>query len=77
LEAAQRDAATPAGAATDARSALTPADATGGRWLHPPHVAHVRSEIENQIRKKPGRALLVALGVGYVIGRILRGKRDT
>jgi len=35
----------------------------------------VRDEFEHQVRARPGRALLIALGVGYVIGRVLRGKR--
>ena len=47
------------------------------KWLHSPDVSQVRSGLEHQIRAKPGRALLIALGVGYVIGRVLRGKRDT
>lgn len=51
--------------------------ATGtGRWPLAPEVSHVRSEIESQIRAKPGRALLIALGVGYVVGRVFRRRRD-
>lgn len=61
-----------------ALSAPAPANATAfsGRRSLGPEVAHVRSELESQIRAKPGRALLIALGVGYVVGRIFHGKRD-
>jgi len=37
----------------------------------------MRAEIEHQVRDKPGLAVLIALGVGYVIGRLLRDKRGT
>jgi len=36
----------------------------------------MRAELEHKVREKPGRALLIALGVGYVIGRVLRRKRE-
>jgi hypothetical protein len=45
-------------------------------WLRNTDVQSLRSGIENQVRAKPGRTLLVALGLGYVIGRVLRGKRE-
>ena len=35
----------------------------------------MRVELEHQVREKPGLAVLIALGVGYVIGRVLRNKR--
>lgn len=43
-------------------------------WLRTADVASVKAELEQQVRTKPGRALLIALGVGYVLGRLLRGK---
>jgi len=36
---------------------------------------NMRAQIEHQVRDKPGLAVLIALGVGYVIGRVLRDKR--
>ncbi len=32
----------------------------------------VRSDIENQVRRNPGRSLLIAGAVGLVLGRLLR-----
>jgi len=37
----------------------------------------MRAEIEHRVRDKPGLAVLIALGVGYVIGRLVRDKRGT
>lgn len=34
----------------------------------------VRTDLENQVRRNPGRSLLVAGAVGLVLGRLLRGR---
>ncbi|HEX6536141.1 MAG TPA: hypothetical protein VF041_16200 [Gemmatimonadaceae bacterium] len=44
-------------------------------WIRTADMQSMKSGVENQVRTKPGRALLVALGIGYVVGRALRGKR--
>lgn len=44
-------------------------------WIRTADVQSMKSGVENQVRTKPGRSLLVALGVGYLVGRALRGKR--
>lgn len=48
---------------------------SAAKWLRNADAASVKSDIENQVRTNPGRTLLVALGLGYVVGRALRGGR--
>jgi hypothetical protein len=33
----------------------------------------LRGSIEEQVRTNPGRTLLIAVGVGYALGKMLRG----
>lgn len=35
----------------------------------------LKADIEKQVRENPGRTLLVALGIGYVLGKAFRGRR--
>ena len=35
----------------------------------------MKADIEKQVRENPGRTLLIALGVGYVLGKAFRGNR--
>jgi hypothetical protein len=44
-------------------------------WLRTGDMSSLKSGIEEQLRTKPGRTLLVALGLGYLIGRVIRGGR--
>lgn len=46
-------------------------------WLRNADVDSMKSGLENQVRTNPGRTLLVALGLGYVVGRIFRGGRGS
>lgn len=46
-------------------------------WLRDADVDTMKSGLENQVRTNPGRTLLVALGLGYVVGRIFRGGRGS
>lgn len=46
-------------------------------WLRNADVDSMKSGLENQVRSNPGRTLLVALGVGYVAGRLFRGGRGS
>lgn len=46
-------------------------------WLRNADVDSVKSGLENQVRSNPGRTLLVALGLGYVVGRLFRGGRES
>ena len=45
-------------------------------WIRNADIASMRSGIEHQVRTNPGRTLLIALGVGYVLGRALRGRSE-
>ncbi len=42
-------------------------------WLRTADVNTMKTGIEQQVKTNPGRTLLVALGVGYVLGRVFRG----
>jgi len=46
-------------------------------WLRDADMDSVKSGLESQVRSNPGRTLLVALGVGYVVGRLFRGTRGS
>jgi len=41
-------------------------------WLRTSDLDSMRTDIEHQVRTNPGRSLLVALGLGYVLGRVFR-----
>jgi hypothetical protein len=43
------------------------------RWVRDADLNKVRGDVEQQVRSNPGRALLVAVGVGYLLGKIFRG----
>ena len=45
-------------------------------WLRDADPRSMRAGLEEQVRARPGRALLIALGVGYLLGRALRGRRE-
>jgi hypothetical protein len=46
-------------------------------WLRNADMDSMKSGLESQVRSNPGRTLLVALGVGYVVGRLFRGGRGS
>jgi hypothetical protein len=46
-------------------------------WLRNADVDSMKSGLESQVRSNPGRTLLVALGLGYVVGRLFRGGRGS
>jgi len=37
----------------------------------------LKTSIEQQVRTNPGRTLLIALGVGYALGKVIRGNDDS
>jgi hypothetical protein len=47
------------------------------QWLRTADVDSMKSGLESQVRSNPGRTLLVALGLGYVVGRMFRGGRGS
>lgn len=72
------------GAAATAKDTLNRASETlaGGMeksadWMRTADMDSMRTGIEAQVRENPGRALLVALGVGYFLGKILRGSKES
>ena len=42
-------------------------------WIKERDIDQVKGTIEQQVRDHPGRTLLVAVGLGYLIGRAFRG----
>ena len=42
-------------------------------WVKQADLEGIKSGIEQQVRANPVRSLLVALGVGYLVGRAMRG----
>jgi hypothetical protein len=56
--------------------AVTDSLATGmqssAEWLRDADIDKVKSGVERQVKEHPTRSLLVALGAGYLIGKILR-----
>lgn len=42
-------------------------------WVKQADIDGIKSGIEEQVRTHPARSLLVALGLGYLIGRAMRG----
>jgi len=44
-------------------------------WLREAELADLRTGIERQVKDHPGRTLLIAAGLGYLIGRAFRSER--
>ncbi|HJU91080.1 MAG TPA: hypothetical protein VJ672_16965 [Gemmatimonadaceae bacterium] len=44
-------------------------------WVRNADIDKMKGDVERQVRANPGRALLVAVGVGYLLGKVLRGGR--
>ena len=44
-------------------------------WLKEADVADIKSGIERQVKEHPGRTLLIAAGLGYLIGRAFRNNQ--
>lgn len=41
-------------------------------WLREADFDHLRAGVERQVKEHPGRTLLIALGLGYLLGKALR-----
>jgi hypothetical protein len=76
-------AATPEGSTqlpSDGRIAQVSDRVAGGmersaEWLRDADIDSLKSGIENQVKEHPGRTLLIAVGLGYLIGRAFRGNQ--
>lgn len=44
-------------------------------WLREADIDSLKSGIENQVKEHPGRTLLVAVGLGYLLGRAFRSNQ--
>ena len=57
-------------------TAVTDTIATGMQssadWLRDADIEKLKSGVEKQVKEHPARSLLVALGAGYLIGKVLR-----
>jgi hypothetical protein len=75
-----------AGATADGSTALHPdgkiaqvSDRVAGgmeksaEWLREADIDGIKLGIENQVKEHPGRTLLIAAGLGYLLGRAFRG----
>jgi ElaB/YqjD/DUF883 family membrane-anchored ribosome-binding protein len=49
-------------------------EATAG-WLRDADVESIKSGLEQQVKEHPGRTLLIAAGLGYLIGRAFRNNQ--
>ena len=77
--------ATLAGATTDGTTAVATQDRMGqmndsvARGMHKSadwlRNGDLKADIEHQVRENPGRTLLIALGVGYLLGKAFRRDR--
>ena len=64
-------------AADDGRMSQVSGRVAGGMqatadWLRDADLDSMRSGIERQVKEHPGRTLLIAVGVGYLLGKALR-----
>jgi ElaB/YqjD/DUF883 family membrane-anchored ribosome-binding protein len=41
-------------------------------WLHSADLDSLKSGVERQVKEHPGRSLLVAAGIGYLLGKSMR-----
>ncbi len=41
-------------------------------WIRDADVEKIKAGVEKQVKEHPARSLLVALGAGYLIGKVLR-----
>src|SRR6185503_876824 len=44
-------------------------------WLRDADIDGLKSSIETQVKEHPGRTLLIAAGLGYLLGRAFRGNQ--
>jgi len=66
----------PSATADSSITAVTDTLATGMQssadWIRDADIDKLKSGVENQVKEHPARSLLVALGAGYLIGKVFR-----
>jgi hypothetical protein len=45
---------------------------SSAEWLRDADMEKLKQGVEKQVKEHPARSLLVALGAGYLIGKVLR-----
>jgi hypothetical protein len=45
---------------------------SSAEWLRDADLEKLKQGVEQQVKEHPARSLLVALGAGYLIGKVLR-----
>jgi hypothetical protein len=45
---------------------------SSAEWLRDADIEKLKQGVEKQVKEHPARSLLVALGAGYLIGKVLR-----
>jgi len=57
-------------------AAVTDTLATGMQssadWLRDADLDKIKTDVEKQVKEHPGRTLLIALGAGYLLGKVFR-----
>jgi ElaB/YqjD/DUF883 family membrane-anchored ribosome-binding protein len=43
-------------------------------WLRNANMSNLQRGLERQVKENPGRTLLIAAGIGYLLGRAFKGK---
>jgi hypothetical protein len=64
-------------AVTDDRMAQVTSRVAGGMegaadWLRDADLDGLKASVEQQVKEHPGRTLLIAVGLGYLLGKALR-----
>ncbi|MFI5242333.1 MAG: hypothetical protein ACHQRL_04935 [Gemmatimonadales bacterium] len=49
---------------------------TTAEWLRAANMASVQRRLEKQVKENPARALLIAAGIGYLLGRAFKRKES-
>lgn len=49
---------------------------TTAEWLRDANMASVQRRLEKQIKENPARALMIAAGIGFLLGRAFKGKES-
>ncbi|MGI8498180.1 MAG: hypothetical protein ACR2OG_11435 [Gemmatimonadaceae bacterium] len=64
----------------DVRAKVTTTVAEGmdntAQWLRTADMDSIRTGIEGQVKNNPGRTLLIAAGVGYLLGKAFSGRKS-
>ena len=76
MAAATSDGGTTAGVSEDRMAKMSGAVAGGmestARWIRDADMETLKTDVEQQVKEHPGRTLLIALGLGYVLGKAFR-----